>query len=438
LRRDLLAGWLDRSATGQEHIGLLLPTSVGGALANLGVAFAGRTAVNLNFTAGDDSMSQAIAICGIRTILTSKAFVEKAKLTPREGMVYLEDVLPSFDSTAKALELVKCRVLPAAWLVKREQRPGSVAAIIFSSGSTGEPKGVALSHWNLISNCDAVAQVYTFTAQDSMLGVLPFFHSFGYTYNLWFPLLSGARAAYHPNPMDAKIIGELAEQHGSTFLLSTPTFCAGYTRKCTKEQFSKLRYALVGAEKLRESLAAAFTEKFGVPIYEGYGCTEMAPVVAVNGPDFDDGVNKQQGQRAGSVGRPIPGRERAHCGSGDAAAASEHGEEGLLLVDGPSRMLGYHAQAERTAKVMHDGFYVTGDIARMDADGFLYITDRLGALQQDRRRDGAAPESGRSALRRAGRFAGAGAGRAGRSRAASGWWCSLRARTWSPRRWWRT
>lgn len=377
----LLAQWLDREAAGQEHIGLLLPTSVGGALANLAVAFAGRTAVNLNFTAGDDSMSQAIQICGIRTILTSKAFAEKAKLTPREGMVFLEDVLPSFDSTAKALELLKCRLMPAGWLVKREQRPGSVAAIIFSSGSTGEPKGVALSHWNLISNCDAVAQVYTFTSRDSMLGVLPFFHSFGYTYNLWFPLLSGARAAYHPNPMDAKIIGELAEQHGSTFLLSTPTFCAGYTRKCTKEQFSKLRYALVGAEKLRESLAVAFTEKFGVPIYEGYGCTEMAPVVAVNGPDFDDGVNKQQGQRAGSVGRPIPSVS-VRIVDPETMQPREHGEEGLLLVDGPSRMLGYHAQAERTAKVMHQGFYVTGDIARMDADGFLYITDRLARFSK--------------------------------------------------------
>ena len=377
----LLARWMEREAPGQAHIGLLLPTSVGGALANLATAFAGRAAVNLNFTAGEDSIAAAIQACDVRTILTAKAFLEKAKMAERPGMVYLEDLLPAFGGGAKALEFAKCRLLPAGALAPAGLTPDSVAAVIFSSGSTGEPKGVKLSHWNMISNCDAVAQVYTFTEKDSMLGVLPFFHSFGYAYCLWFPLLEGARAAYHASPMDAKIIGELAEKHVSTFLLSTPTFCAGYIRKCTKEQFSHLRYALVGAEKLRESIATAFVEKFGVPIYEGYGCTEMAPVVAVNGPDFDDNVNKQLGNRAGSVGRPLPGVS-VRIVDPETMAPREHGEEGLLLVDGPSRMIGYHGQPERTAQAMHGTFYITGDVAKLDADGFLFITDRLARFSK--------------------------------------------------------
>jgi len=376
----LIKSWVERRAPGEAFIGLLLPTSVGGALANLGVTFAGRTAVNLNFTVGDEAIQAAITTCGIRTILTSRVFVEKAKLTPRDGMVYIEDVLKEFTPAAKAVEFLKCRLLPASMLAARVA-PEAIASVIFSSGSTGEPKGVALSHWNLMANCDAVAQVYTFGEEDSMLGVLPFFHSFGYTYNLWFPLLNGARAAYHPNPLDGKTIGELAEKHGSTFLLATPTFCAGYVRKCTKEQFSKLRYALVGAEKLREPLAMAFREKFGVPIFEGYGCTEMGPVVAVNGPDFDDGVNKQLGNRAGSVGRPLPGVS-LRIVDAETMAPKPRGEEGLLLVDGPSRMVGYHGQPERTAKAMSETFYITGDIAKLDAEGFLFITDRLARFSK--------------------------------------------------------
>src|SRR5207249_7309681 len=145
-----------------------------------------------------------------------------------------------------------------AWTLRREAGPDSLATVVFSSGSTGTPKGVMLSHYNIISNIDAMAQVFRIGQQDRIIGVLPFFHSFGFTVTIWFPLVSGCGVAYHPNPTDAKTIGGLVSKYRGTFLLSTPTFCANYIRKCTKEEFATLRFVMAGAEKLRESVAKAF------------------------------------------------------------------------------------------------------------------------------------------------------------------------------------
>jgi acyl-[acyl-carrier-protein]-phospholipid O-acyltransferase/long-chain-fatty-acid--[acyl-carrier-protein] ligase len=219
------------------------------------------------------------------------------------------------------------------------------------------------------------------TREDCFIGVLPFFHSFGITGTLWFPLLQGCRIAFHPNPMDAKTIGELAEEHRGSMLISTPTFCQSYLRRCTPEQFAHLKYAIVGAEKLREPLASSFRERFGVPLLEGYGCTEMSPVVAVNRPDFGEARLRQVGTKPGSVGHPIPGVAARvvdqHTGEGPL-----FDREGLLLVKGPNLMAGYLDQPERTAEVMRDGWYVTGDIAKMDEDGFIFITDRLSRFSK--------------------------------------------------------
>ena len=212
--------------------------------------------------------------------------------------------------------------------------------MIFSSGSTGTPKGVMLSHHNLISNIEAVAQVFWIKRTDRIVGVLPFFHSFGFTHTLWFPLVAGAGSVYHPNPMDAKSIGELVRKYRGTLLLTTPTFCAGYTRKCSAEEFTSLRYVLVGAEKLREPIAVAFREKFGLSPLEGYGATEMSPVIAVNVPDHEEPANRQTGGKPGTVGHPLPGVtvEVVDLDTGERVPA---GKEGLLLIKGPNRMLGY-------------------------------------------------------------------------------------------------
>ena len=190
--------------------------------------------------------------------------------------------------------------------VERIERD-ALATVIFSSGSTGTPKGVMLAHRNILANVDAIGQIYDLTSHDVMVGVLPLFHSFGFTGTVWLPAISGFGVVYHPNPMDAKTIGELAAQYRATVIMSTPTFCASYIRKCEPEQFKHLRYAIVGAERLRESTATAFKAKFGIDLLEGYGCTEMAPVIAVNVPDVEDGRERQRGTRMGSVGHPLPG-----------------------------------------------------------------------------------------------------------------------------------
>jgi acyl-[acyl-carrier-protein]-phospholipid O-acyltransferase/long-chain-fatty-acid--[acyl-carrier-protein] ligase len=376
----LVSNWLGKNRPAEEMIGLMLPSSVGGALANLGVTFAGRVSVNLNFTAGRESIASAIEQCRIRTVITSKAFLAKAKIEAPEGAVYIEDILTNATAIDKARALIAARLKPA-FLFRGSATPDSTATIIFSSGSTGQPKGVMLSHYNVIANIEAIAQVFWINDRDRVVGALPFFHSFGFTVTLWFPLVSGCGAVYHPNPMEAKAIGDLVQKHKGTFLLSTPTFCSGYTRKCTKEQFASLRFVLVGAEKLRESVAAAFQEAFGLELLEGYGCTEMSPVIAVNAPDYDAGRDTQTGTKPGTVGHPLPG-VAVKIVDPETMAPLGANVEGLLLVRGSNRMTGYLGQPERTADVVRDGWYVTGDIAVIDDDGFVRITDRLSRFSK--------------------------------------------------------
>ena len=380
----LLARWIRRHAADQPRIGLLLPASVGGALANIAVALAGRAAVNLNFTAGRAAMRSAADRCGLRTILTSRKFVEKVGIEPLNGMVFLEDLLGSFGAIAKGLMAAAVFVLPAralSALWAADPGDDSTAAIVFSSGSTGTPKGVELSHRNVLANIDAIAQVFQLRDDDVMVGVLPLFHSFGYTVTLWLPAVIGFGAVFHPNPADGKAIGELAERYRGTILVSTPTFYAGYLRRCRREHFAHVRYALAGAERLRESVAEAFREKFGITLLEGYGCTEMAPVAAVNAPDVDEHGLQQRGSMPGTVGHPLPG-VAAKIVDPVTGEGPLIGVEGLLLLAGPNRMRGYFDDPGLTGDVLRDGWYVTGDIASIDEAGFIRITDRLSRFSK--------------------------------------------------------
>jgi acyl-[acyl-carrier-protein]-phospholipid O-acyltransferase/long-chain-fatty-acid--[acyl-carrier-protein] ligase len=238
-----------------------------------------------------------------------------------------------------------------------------------------------LTHRNILANVDSINQVYDLGPEDVLVGVLPFFHSFGFTGTIWLPAISGFGVVYHANPMDAKTIGELADRYKATVIISTPTFCSSYIRKCEPGQFKHLRYAIVGAERLREPIAIAFKDKFGVDMLEGYGCSEMAPVVAVNVPDVEDGRERQQGTKVGSVGHPLPG-VAAKIVDPATGEGPLFGQEGLLLVKGPNRMLGYLGDPEKTAEVLRDGWYVTGDIATIDEAGFVRITDRLSRFSK--------------------------------------------------------
>ncbi|MDR3700692.1 MAG: acyl-[ACP]--phospholipid O-acyltransferase [Candidatus Sulfopaludibacter sp.] len=374
----LIANWARRLSAPEEAIGVLLPSTVAGALVNVGLTLAGRVPVNLNFTAGREAMASAMQQCGIRTVVTSKLFLAKARIEALDGMVFVEDLLARAGKLAQLRALLMARFVPA-FLLSRST--AATASVIFSSGSTGVPKGVMLSHRNVLANIESIAQVFWIGPTDRIVGVLPFFHSFGYTVTIWFPLVSGCGVVYHPNPTDAKAIGELVAKYRATFLVSTPTFCSTYTRKCAPEEFASLRYVLVGAEKLREPVAAAFREKFRIDLLEGYGCTEMAPVVAVNAPNFAAGKNTQVGNKPGTVGPPLPG-VAAKIVDPVTLAPLPPNQEGLLLVKGANRMTGYLGQPERTSEAFCDGWYITGDIALLDDEGFLRITDRLSRFSK--------------------------------------------------------
>jgi acyl-[acyl-carrier-protein]-phospholipid O-acyltransferase/long-chain-fatty-acid--[acyl-carrier-protein] ligase len=284
-------------------------------------------------------------------------------------------------SAQKLAMLIAARLLPERILdrlfVRGNRDPEALATVMFSSGSTGAPKGIMLSHRNVLANVAAVSRIYPLGGNDRIMGVLPLFHSFGFTGTFWLPLVVGCGVVYHPNPLDSAAIGEMVEKYKATMIISTPSFCLGYVRKCHADQFASLRYAVVGAEKLREPIARMFREKYGVELMEGYGCTETAPVIAANAPDG----RGEQRSRPGTVGRPLPGVS-AKVVDRDSFDPLPSGAEGLLLVSGPNVMMGYLNNPARTREVLRDGWYVTGDIATIDVDGFITLTDRLSRFSK--------------------------------------------------------
>jgi acyl-[acyl-carrier-protein]-phospholipid O-acyltransferase/long-chain-fatty-acid--[acyl-carrier-protein] ligase len=270
--------------------------------------------------------------------------------------------------------------MPAS-LLCRKTNLDDVATVIFSSGSTGEPKGVMLTHYNIGSNIAQLAQCFAFAKSDRILGVLPFFHSFGFTGTMALPLICGTGVVYHPDPRDARTIGALVSQYSVTFLLTTPTFLQMYTRRCSPEQFGSLRLVMVGAEKMQERTAQAFQDKFGILPLEAYGCTECSPAVTVNTNDFRAAGFRQTGSKRGKIGHALPG-VCVRIVDPDTFQTVPVGSPGLLLVQGPNVMKGYLGRPSETSKVIRDGWYVTGDIAALDEDGFLEITDRLSRFSK--------------------------------------------------------
>jgi acyl-[acyl-carrier-protein]-phospholipid O-acyltransferase/long-chain-fatty-acid--[acyl-carrier-protein] ligase len=259
-----------------------------------------------------------------------------------------------------------------------------LATVIFSSGSTGEPKGVMLSHYNIGANIEQMDQVFDLNRHDRFLGILPFFHSFGFTGTLWLPATLGVGVVFHPNPLDAKTIGPLVKHHAVTYLLATPTFLQIYLRGCAPADFGSLRLVMTAAEKLPDRLATAFEAHFGIRPMEGYGCTECSPTVAVNAPDFRAAGFHQVGVKRGTIGHPLPGVcvrvvDAENPWNGNPLPL---GQSGLLLARGPNVMRGYLGKPEKTAEVLHDGWYCTGDVAALDEDGFLQITDRLNRFSK--------------------------------------------------------
>jgi len=350
--------------------------------------------VNLNYTVSAETLASCAKQCGLKTVITSRLFLEKVKLTVPCEAIYLEDAVAKPRAGEKFVALLMALLLPARLLERalghkadtgdRGTELDKLATIIFSSGSTGEPKGVMLSHYNIGSNIAQLEQVFGLGRRDRILGILPFFHSFGFTGTLCLPAVLGVGVVFHPNPLEAKAIGPLVKHHAVTFLLATPTFLQIYLRGCAPADFGSLRLVMTGAEKLPERLATAFEEHFGIRPMEGYGTTECAPVVAVNTPDFRSAGLHQVGVKRGTIGHPLPGVcvRIVSVEHPQDEATLPQGESGLLLVRGPNVMRGYLGRPEKTAEVLRDNWYCTGDVAALDEDGFLQITDRLNRFSK--------------------------------------------------------
>ncbi|HYK39799.1 MAG TPA: acyl-[ACP]--phospholipid O-acyltransferase, partial [Candidatus Eremiobacteraceae bacterium] len=381
LARRLRTHWKD-----QPMVGLFLPPSIPGALVNYAAMLAGRVPVNLNYTVSRETLQSCARQCELKTVVTSKLFLEKVKIQPPGGVIYAEDLAENARLTEKIAALFGALFLPMGMLQKfcgatRKTKLDDTATVIFSSGSTGEPKGVVLSHYNIASNVAQLLQVFMLHKGDRILGILPFFHSFGFTGTLCLPAVSGIGAVFHPSPLDSRAIGALVSKHSVTMLLATPTFLNAYTRRCTPEDFGSLRIVMAGAEKLPDRISMAFEDQFGIRPLEGYGTTECSPVVAVNTYDFRAAQFRQVGAKRGTIGHPLPGIA-IRIVDPETGELRGIGEPGLLLVRGPNIMQGYLNRPEKTAEVLKDGWYNTGDIATVDEDGFLRITDRLSRFSK--------------------------------------------------------
>jgi acyl-[acyl-carrier-protein]-phospholipid O-acyltransferase/long-chain-fatty-acid--[acyl-carrier-protein] ligase len=377
----LFRRWVLQHCGEEKMVGILLPPSVPSALLNFGISLAGRVPVNLNYTTSAEALAAAIERCEIKTLFTSEKLLERFAIAQRPGMAMVEEVTGSFSAADKLLCTLAARLLPRfvleRWLLPREVKLDSLATVIFSSGSTGIPKGVMLSHRNIVSNIEGVQQAINVDRNDCLLGILPFFHSFGLTVALWLPVVSGFCAAFHTNPLEGRKVGELCRRYRVTVLVGTPTFVWEYVRRCAPEDFASLRVAIVGAEKMKPELARAFREKFGRDLFQGYGCTELSPVVSVETLGSSAQDAKRAGVKPGTVGRPIPG-VAVKVANAESFEELPPDRDGMLLVAGPGVMLGYLDDPEKTREAIREGgWYVTGDIARLDQDGFITITDRL-------------------------------------------------------------
>ena len=379
-----LAKWLKtRLPANEKNIGIWLPTGLGCAFANIALAFLRKTSVNLNYTSGTAAVRSAAKAADLGTVITAKKFLARVPLDlpPEVRLIHLEDALASIPGWWKLIRLVAILALPGWFLdrfVLRCRRFGwdDLLTIIFSSGSTGDPKGVMLSLRNVSSNADGFQKGVNFTPRDRMLCTLPVFHSFGFTVCLWAPVSIGMMSVCYPDPRAAKEVGELCKRWACTIVLGTATFVRFYLRRCQPDDFRSVRLFICGAEKLPVNLTEEFHQKFGVLPLEGYGCTETSPAVSVNLPDITLQGVRQISNRIGTTGQPIPGvAVKAFNDETNAPLPTE--EEGVLCVRGPSVMVGYLHQPDRTAQVIRDGWYSTGDFGKLEADGFIRITGRL-------------------------------------------------------------
>ena len=363
----------------ETMVGVLLPPTAGAAIVNAALSLSGRVAVNLNYTASQSILDLCIERARLEHVISSPMFLSRVKLDVGEKLLDAGELKKQLTAPEKLMAFVHATITPVSllekWLGLDRIKDDDVLTVIFTSGSTGDPKGVVLTQENVGSNVRAIDALLHLSPADVALGVLPFFHSYGYTTTLWTPLTLEPAVAYHTDPRDAQVVGRLAREHHATILMATPTFLRIYTRRTPAEDFSTLEAVFGAAEKLPGEVSDAFETKFGVRPSEAYGATELSPLVAANVPPSRHVPGRPDDAREGTVGRPILG-SRAKVTDRDGERELPIGEEGLLWISGPNVMQGYLDRPDLTAKVVKDGWYCTGDIARLDREGFITITGR--------------------------------------------------------------
>ena len=377
--------------TSKTRVGILFPPGLGAYIANLAVVLAGKVPVNLNFTLGPSSAATCLQKADVDCLLTSERVQHKIPHFPwpEGGIIDLVEEMKSMPKV-KALALISwihlCPAKLLARILKIPNEGGELeAGLLFTSGSSGEPKGVVLTHRNILGNCAQIDATGLLPVSEKVIANLPIFHSFGFTVTLWYPLLRGCSVVTLPSPLEVKKVAEAIKADSATILIGTPTFLKPYMKHIEPEQLTSLKYVVAGAEKTPEGFADAWEARFGSLYLEGYGLTETSPVVSINTPSIPEGVNypgnSTEGSRRGSVGRMMPGHA-ARILDPNTMKDIEVTKVGLLMLKGPNIFRAYLGEPKRTAEVKQGEWFITGDLARFDEDGFLFIEGRLSRFSK--------------------------------------------------------
>lgn len=378
-----------KETTKQPRVGIILPPGTGGLIANLAVIFAGKTPVNINFTASEAAIKSAMKQADVDKYITADPFVRKLSdfpWPPLRDLLHVERLLPNMKKSIKRWVILS-KILPPNWLCKIagiDRKGGDrEAVLLFTSGSSGEPKGVPLTHRNVLANVCQFSTRLSLPENASLLGCLPLFHSFGFTVTLWFPLIQGINLVTYPSPLETKRLAELIEKNKVNFLICTPTFLRGYMARVKPEQLASVKLVVTGAEKLPLSLAQKFEKKFGIFPQEGYGLTETSPATNVNIPNEKTDTPEPDitSSKTGSVGQFLPGIA-AKVTDVSTDEEKDIDQSGIVWLKGANIFSGYLNNQEKTDEVIIDDWFKTGDVGKIDDEGFLHIEGRISRFSK--------------------------------------------------------
>ncbi|MDO4629996.1 MAG: AMP-binding protein [Planctomycetia bacterium] len=364
----------------EKNVGLLLPPCVPSVLANAALTLDKRVVVNLNYTVSPEVMNKCITKVQIKHLFTSRKMMEKVDYQPNCEVVYLEDLKEKVTLADKLISFMQAKILPISTVYRQlglnDIDPEDVMAILFTSGSTGMPRGVMLTHRNIGSNIKCYSDFFNFDQSEGWLGALPFFHSFGFTGPLWSVLTRGMAGYYHVSPLEYRPIQRLCRKYKPTVFLGTPTFLRTYARRMEREDLASVKLVVTGGERCPLELMDEYENKFGIRPTQGYGITETSPVISANIPPSHHTRGWEPMPKDESVGFPMPGI-KVKVLNVETGEPCKTDEVGMLWVTGENIMKGYYDEPEKTAAVIKDGWYCTGDLVRQDSDGFLFIAGRL-------------------------------------------------------------